>query len=133
MFLQALNEARDQNQQSAALLAQRGEAIRARGEPLTGLRERMAAIAEQGAEISTAVKGVTAEPARRGAEVLPELTDIENRMSACVEMATQLHDDCKQAGFPDVGGQVDSMRQQLQSARNKVKLLREQLLAAAPN
>jgi chromosome segregation ATPase len=127
VFLQALNEARDHHQQSASALARRGEEIGRRGVELNALRERMAAIAVEGTGISEAVKRVSGDPAQRAA-MLPELGEIEKRMTACVEKATQLHDDCKAAGFSDVTADADSIRQQLQSARNKVKLLRDQIL-----
>ena len=128
VFVEALNEAREENQRSTTLLEARGQEIRRRGDELTALRERMAVIAAQGAEISAAVRSVTADPGRRRAELVPELAEIESRMNASVDEATQLHEDSKSAGFTDVSSEVDSMRQQLQSARNKVKLLRTQIL-----
>ncbi len=98
-----------------------------RSEELVALEERVVALAGEATEISAAALRVNQDPSARNRDAVPALDEIHARLSDLVDHATQLHADCKQADFADVASQVDSIKQQVQSARNKVKLAREQL------
>lgn len=128
-FMAALNAARDENQASAARLTARGAEVQARTHEYAGFIERFGALGDEAASISHTVARVGTEKAQRGHEAIADLVDIEARMTAVVDGAQALGREAKEAGFVDLVGQLDALRQQTQSARNKVKLLREQLMA----
>ncbi len=126
-FMAALNVSREQNQETMNALQARADEIKERSVRLGGIKERVAELAGEAADISTVAQKVGQEKAQRGREALPELAEIEGRMTALVERLAALHGDCKDADFSDLSSQVESLKQQMQSARNKVKLVRQQL------
>lgn len=126
-FMAALTVAREANQHAAEQLTARGAEVQARTVLYSSLYEKYAALGGEAAEISQTVARVGAEKAQRGHEALPELAEIEARMSRVVDGAAELGREAKEADFEDLVAQLDSLRQQTLSARNKVKLLRQQL------
>jgi len=123
----SLNEAREQNQRTAAVLVRLGEEIRRRGDEVIALERRLLALAEDAKAITRAVHGLIDAPSDGEREVLPELERTERGLDTLVDGAQQLFQDCKAAALSDLTGELESLKQQLQSARNRVKLLREQL------
>jgi uncharacterized protein YdbL (DUF1318 family) len=131
-FMAALNAARDENQAAAAKLTARGAEVQARTAEYARFVERFSALGDEAADISRTVARVGTEKAQRGHEAVTDLVEIEARMARVVDGAQELGREAKAAGWTDLVGQLDGLRQQTQSARNKVKLLREQLRAASP-
>jgi chromosome segregation ATPase len=135
-FMAALNVAREANQRAAEQLTQKGAEVQARSAVYSSLYEKYAALGQEASEISSTVARVGAEKAQKGREALGDLAEIEARMTAVVDRAQELGREAKEADFEDLVSQLDSLRQQTQSARNKVKLLRQQLggpTAQVPN
>jgi hypothetical protein len=126
-LLAGLNEARDRNQETVNALTALGARIRSRREELVALERRVVALAAEAAEISTAAQRVGRDAGARDRDALPALGEIHARLDTLVDHAGALHADCKHAGFADLSSEVESLKQQVQSARNKVKLAREQL------
>jgi hypothetical protein len=129
-LLSGLNEARDRNQETVNALQELGRRIRMRREELGALERRVVALAAEAAEISTAAQRVGRDAGARDRDALPALAEIHAGLDALVEHAAELHGDCKHAGFADLASEVESLKQQVQSARNKVKLARVELAGA---
>ena len=130
-FMQALNAAREQNAATAERLKQRSEEIGARSQVLGSLTRRFGELGQEAASISSTVAEVAH---RQGPEPpLTTLGEIETRLEKLAEQAATLLVDAREGDAPDLVSQVDSLKQQVQSARNKVKLLVEKLRGAGPS
>jgi hypothetical protein len=124
-FMEALNVARDQNQRTADTLQARGQEIQARVNELQALLARFAEIGNAAKELSSTVKALGAE--KRGPTTADRLKSVESGLARVVDDAQSLATAAKTASFPEVVAQVDSLRQQVLSARNKVALLIQKL------
>ena len=65
-------------------------------------------------------------------ELLAGLDDLQERMTAVLVAGEQLSAEARQSDFEDLSRKVDSLRQQILAARNKIGLLKEALVRAAP-
>lgn len=128
---QALSGAirRGHEQQVAQMqkLGERAELIAARTAQFQELTEGYRTLGAAAA----ALNGVLGEIARKkkelgdklsGAAFVAELTEMQGQMSALAEKAKELLEAARAADFDDIVRQVDSVRQQLLSARNKLSL-----------
>jgi hypothetical protein len=65
-------------------------------------------------------------------ELLAGLDELQERMTAVLNSSEQLAGDARRADFDDLSRKIDSLRQQILAARNKINLLKEALVRAAP-
>ena len=65
-------------------------------------------------------------------ELLAGLDELQEKMSSVLGGAEHLAADASAADFDDLSRKVDSLRQQILAARNKISLLKEALVRAAP-
>ena len=65
-------------------------------------------------------------------ELLAGLDELQERMTTVLAAAEQLAADARAADFEDLSRKIDSLRQQILAARNKIGLLKEALVRAAP-
>ena len=65
-------------------------------------------------------------------ELLAGLDELQERMTAVRTSGETLAADARGADFEDLSRKVDSLRQQILAARNKIGLLKEALVRAAP-
>ncbi len=124
-FNLALNAARAHNQKSAERLQIRGAEIQLREQELIALMVQFGELGEEAAAISVSAQRLGAE--KQGKEALGDLAELEARMNQVIERSQALGAECRERNFADVGSEIDSLKQQMQSARNKVLLLRQQL------
>ncbi len=65
-------------------------------------------------------------------ELLAGLDELQEQMTKVVARAEQLGADARATDFEDLWRKIDSLRQQILAARNKIVLLKEALVRAAP-
>jgi len=126
-FNAALNAAREHNQHAAERLQIRGAEIKAREQELIALMVRFGDLGEEAAAISVSAQRLGVEKQDDGKNALGELAELEARMTKVIDAAQALGAECRAHDFADVGSEIDALKQQMQSARNKVLLLRQQL------
>lgn len=122
-------------QQECMDVTQRGtERIKGRFEERMALLERVAALGQQAQDINGPVAAVVdAEGERTAAELLKTLEEVGARTEAVIAEATSVHEAAEGADWQDIARDTDSLRQQLQSARNKVLVAQRNVAARAPS
>jgi hypothetical protein len=101
--------------------------VQARGERFQTQLARFAALGKEAADISTFVRELGELKQKPNGEVVAKLAEVQERMGKVVEGATALGKEAEAEHMEDLGRQCDSLKQQVQSALNKVSLLREKL------
>jgi len=133
----ALAAARDAQQEQAEAIRVRALEIQARGEELTPLMRGFEAIGKDAAALNASAQQLAARKRTpdemvKDGELLAGLDDLQERMTAVLVAGEQLSAEARQSDFEDLSRKVDSLRQQILAARNKIGLLKEALVRAAP-
>ena len=133
----ALATARDAQQEQAEAIRVRALEIQARGEELTRLMRGFEAIGKDAAALNASAQQLAARKRTpdemvKDGELLAGLDDLQERMTAVLVAGEQLSAEARQSDFEDLSRKVDSLRQQILAARNKIGLLKEALVRAAP-
>ena len=133
----ALATARDAQQAQAEAIRLRALEIQGRGEELTRLMRGFEAIGRDAAALNASAQQLAARKRTpdemvKDGELLAGLDDLQERMTAVLAAGEQLAADARQADFDDLSSKVDSLHQQILAARNKIGLLKEALVRAAP-
>ncbi len=133
----ALAAARDAQQEQAEAIRVRALEIQARGEELTRLMRGFEAIGKDAAALNASAQQLAARKRTpdemvKDGELLAGLDDLHERMTAVLGAGEQLAADARQSDFEDLSRKVDSLRQQILAARNKIGLLKEALVRASP-
>ena len=136
-LMAALGGARDAQQAQAEAVRVRALEIQARTEELARLMRGFEAIGKDAAALNAAAQQLasrkrTADEMVKDGELLAGLDELQEKMSAVLSGAEQLADDAKRTDFEDLSRKIDSLRQQILAARNKINLLKEALVRAAP-
>jgi hypothetical protein len=133
----ALAMARDAQQAQAEAVRVRALEIQARGEELTRLMRGFEAIGKDATALNASAQQLAArkrtpdEMVKDGA-LLAGLDELQERMASVGAAAEKLAADARAADFDDLSRKVDSLRQQILAARNKIGLLKEAIVRAAP-
>jgi hypothetical protein len=127
-LLSAVKQLVDDQQAQATSLAARTEEVRRRAEVFQGLMARYAELGKAFQELNAlmhafALGGRAAEGAPPAEP--PSLEAVQSSIAQLIERASEVTLAARTDGFEDVSRQVDSLRQQLVSARNKLKLIAE--------
>jgi hypothetical protein len=136
-LMSALGIARDAQQTQAELVRVRALEIQARGEELTRLMRGFEAIGQDAAALNASAQQLASrkrtpdEMVKDGA-LLAGLDELQERMSGVLAAGEKLAADARAADFEDLSRKVDSLRQQILAARNKIGLLKEAIVRAAP-
>ena len=133
----ALAAARDAQQEQAEAIRVRALEIQARGEELTRLMRGFEAIGKDAAALNASAQQLAARKRTpdemvKDGELLAGLDELQERMTAVLTSGEKLAADARDADFDDLSRKVDSLRQQILAARNKIGLLKEALVRAAP-
>ena len=118
----AIGDVQRRQQEQAQAVRARGEEIQQRSERLAGLLARWQILGEDAREINRLVQAAGAD-SPDGLQA--RLTETEKRLGRLAEDAEGLLDAARTDGFPDLARQAESLRQQLLSARNKFRLMRD--------
>jgi hypothetical protein len=136
-LMAALGHARDAQQTQAELVRVRALEIQARGEDLARLMRGFEAIGTDAAALNASAQQLAArkrtpdEMVKDGA-LLAGLDELQERMTGVLAAGEKLAADARAADFEDLSRKVDSLRQQILAARNKIGLLKEAIVRAAP-
>jgi chromosome segregation ATPase len=121
-----LTEAHARQQAQAQQAPERAQAIAVRTAELQKLMEGYQALGAAASALnSEAVELVARKKAlgdRPDAELTGDIATLQEKLSQVAQIAQQLLDACRTAGFEDVARQVDSVRQQLLAAHKKLSL-----------
>jgi chromosome segregation ATPase len=136
----ALGAARDTQQAQAEFVQERAQDIQRRAQDYATLTVRFEEVGQQAAGLNTLAQSLAArrgiaDRSLRDTEVpalLSELDELRERMGSVADQAAGLIADARNAQFEELCGRADSLRQQLLAARNKIGLLRENLVKAVP-
>jgi chromosome segregation ATPase len=126
-LIEAISQARQQHDATAETLVKTRDEVQARGERFQQQLGRFAALGKEAAEISSFVRQLGELKGKPNGEVVAQLTSVQERMSKVVDGAAALEQEADQEKMEDLARNCDSLRQQVQSALNKVSLLREKL------
>jgi hypothetical protein len=133
----ALAGARDAQQAQAEAVRLRALEIQARDEELTRLMRGFEAIGKDAAGLNATAQALAARKRTpdemvKDGELLAGLDELQERMTSVVSAGETLAAEARAADFDDLSRKVDALRQQIQAARNKIGLLKEALVRAAP-
>ncbi|HVT07668.1 MAG TPA: hypothetical protein VHM31_00330 [Polyangia bacterium] len=136
----ALGAARDAQQAQAEFVQERAQDIQRRAQDYATLTSRFEEVGQQAAGLNTLAQNLAsrrgiADRSLRDDELpalLSELDELRERMGSVADQAAGLIADARNADFEELCGRADSLRQQLLAARNKIGLLRENLVKAVP-
>ena len=136
-LMAALGAARDAQQAQAEAIRVRALEIQGRSEELARLMRGFEAIGKDAAALNASAQQLAArrrtpDEMVKDGELLAGLDELQERMSAVLTAGEQLAADARAADFEDLSRKVDSLRQQILAARNKIGLLKEALVRAAP-
>jgi chromosome segregation ATPase len=136
-LMAALGAARDAQQTQAEVVRVRALEIQARTEELARLMRGFEAIGKDAAALNASAQQLAARKRTpdemvKDGELLAGLDEMQERMTAVLTSGEKLAADARAADFDDLSRKVDSLRQQILAARNKIGLLKEALVRAAP-
>ena len=124
----AIGQARERQEAHAGTVAQRAAYIAQRTEALRALLTRWKVLGEEAMEVSRLVQDAAAVPPTNG-DAANQLTgtceEVDERLSRLAEEADELSGAAAAAAFADLAKQAEGLRQQVLSARNKVRLARK--------
>jgi chromosome segregation ATPase len=136
-LMTALATARDAQQTQAELVRTRALEIQKRTEDYAGVMRRFETLGRDAAELNSTAQALaarrrTADEMVRDGELLAGLDELQERMTSVAQHAETLAADARSADFEDLSRKIDSLRQQILAARNKISLLKEALVRATP-
>jgi chromosome segregation ATPase len=126
-LIDAITAARVKHDQTAEELVKTRDEVQARGERFQTQLGRFAALGKEAADISGFVKQLGELKGKPNGEVVAQLGEVQGRMAKVVDGATALGKEAEGENMEDLARQCDSLKQQVQSALNKVSLLRDKL------
>jgi hypothetical protein len=136
-LMSALAVARDTQQAQADAIRTRALEIQSRTESYAALMRGFEALGKDAAALNASAQGLgarkrTAEEMVKDGELLAGLDELQERMTAVVGNAEKLTADARDSNFEDIARKVDSLRQQILAARNRIALLKETIVRATP-
>jgi DNA repair exonuclease SbcCD ATPase subunit len=111
----AVGRAREKQDAQTEALAKRMVEVQGRRAELSEVLARFESLGSEAGQINELLKDQR------------DLGAAEERMGGVAEVAEKLRDDAAGRGFSEAARQADSLRQQMLSARNKLRLMKEKL------
>lgn len=133
-FAEAM-QAAQAKQQGCMDATQRGTLrIKERFEARMALLERVAALGQRAQEINGPVAAVMEiEGERSPADLLKSLEEVSARTEAVIAEAGEVHAAAQTDDWQDIARDTDALKQQLQSARNKILVAQRSVAERAPS
>ncbi|MDB4997784.1 MAG: hypothetical protein JWM74_5216 [Myxococcaceae bacterium] len=131
-LIAAITVARQRQEGHAHSILERAKEIQARTGEFHELLKRFGALGEEAKGIHALVQEAAALKKEDGSvslEALGRLEQVSERMASIVTTAQDVAKDAKARGIDDIERQADALKQQVQSARNKLLLLQQNLVA----
>lgn len=134
-FAQAMQDAQARQQQCMDVTAEGTSKIKTRFEERMALLERVAALGQRAQDINEPVAAVMSgkEENRSPIELLKSLEDVGTLTEAVIAEADAVHRLAQEGDWQDIARDTDALKQQLQSARNKVLVAQRNIAARAPS
>ncbi len=134
-FAQAMHAAQVRQQQCMDMTAEGTTKIKTRFEERMALLERVAALGQRAQDINEPALAVMSgqEENRSPTELLKSLEDVTTRTEAVIAEADAVHKLAQEGDWQDIARDTDALKQQLQSARNKVLVAQRNIAARAPS
>ena len=129
-LIAAISEARTRHDAVATELLTTRDEVEARAVRFQAQLARFGAIGKEAADISAQVRELGAVKDQPNAQIVALLTAVKERMTSVVANAVALAAEADAESMEDLARQCDSLKQQVQSALNKVSLLRDKLSAS---
>jgi uncharacterized coiled-coil DUF342 family protein len=130
---QAMGETRMRQQDCAEKLVAAGGRVQERVTVFQSLLGRYEDLGKQSRALNEHAVAIAERNEPPVEEALQSTAELLTRLEAAIEQATDLADVARSADFSDLTRDVDSMRQQLQTARNQLLLARRALTERAPS
>lgn len=131
-LVEAIARARAEHEATAQALVARRDEVEARGARYRTQLGRFGALGQGAAAISAEVRRLGTAEGAPTAALVGELAAVRARLGGIVEGAAALGGEAAAERMEDLARQCDALKQQVQSALNKVKLLHDKLAAALP-
>lgn len=133
-FAQAMQAAQAKQQECMDATARGTMRIKERFEDRMALLERVAALGQKAQDINGPVSAVVDGTGERTpAELLKTLEEVGARTEAVIAEAALVHEAAQGADWQDIARDTDALKQQLQSARNKILVAQRNVAARAPS
>jgi hypothetical protein len=133
-FAQAMQLAQQKQQECMDTTARATARIKDRFEDRMALLERVAALGQKAQEINGPVAAVIGQEGERtAAELLKSLEEVGTRTDAAIAEAASVHEAAQTSDWQDIARDTDALRQQLQSARNKILTAQRNVATRAPS
>jgi hypothetical protein len=131
----AMNASRDKQQACMVRSRDAAARVRERAAEFAALLEQFAALGQRAREVNEPVSRVIEQRAAGAgaADLLAPLEDVTSRMTSVIDDAAKIAETAHAQGWPDIAREAESLRQQVQAARNKVMLAQKQVAARAPS
>ena len=133
-FAQAMQTAQAKQQECMEATARGTMRIKERFEDRMALLERVAALGQKAQDINGPVAAVVdGNGEHTPAELLKTLEEVGARTEAVIAEAAAVHEAAEGADWQDIARDTDALKQQLQSARNKLLIAQRSVAARAPS
>ena len=133
-FAHAMQAAQGRQQECMDVTARGTSRIKARFEERVALLERVAALGQRAQGINEPALAVMSDEGERTpAELLRSLEDVGTRTDAAIAEADAVHRAAEDGQWLDIARDTDALKQQLQSARNKVLVAQRSVATRAPS
>jgi hypothetical protein len=133
-FAQAMGAAQAKQQACMDLTARATLKMKTRFEERMALLERVALLGQRAQEINEPVAAVLEGGDDKSApDLLRSLEEVGSRTEAVIAEADALHRSAQEGEWLDIARDADTLKQQLQSARNKVLIAQRNVASRAPS
>jgi hypothetical protein len=131
-FVQAMQAFQDRQQRCMASVLESAKHIEQRYKARQALLERVTQLGRQASGVTAPMEQL-AESGADAAKVLGSMEDIGKRLDAVIAEASELASAAAKDEWQDIARDVDTLKQQLQAARNKVLLTQRSVASRAPS
>jgi chromosome segregation ATPase len=134
-FAQAMNEAQRRQTECMEETARGTARIKARFDDRMALLERVAALGERAQMINQPIASMNEaiEAGSTPQAILKSLDEVSARTEAVIGEAEAVHGAATEADWQDIARDADALKQQLQSARNRILIAQRTAASRAPS
>jgi hypothetical protein len=134
-LLEAMNAAQKRQERAMQETLSAAQRVQARVSEFAAFMERFAALGLRARDLNVPVAEILEKRATGGdaGDLLGGLKDVVEKMTQISEDAEAAAKDAQAAGWVDVARDADALKQQVQSAKNKVVLAQGRVAARAPS
>jgi exonuclease VII small subunit len=134
-FVTAMQAAQAKQQLCMDAALQGARRIQARNEARNALLERVAQLGERAREVNEPIAALMVEGGAPtgAAELLASLQEVGTRMDSVIADCTAVAASAREDEWTDIARDADTLKQQLQAARNKVLVTQRNVASRAPS